>query len=94
MTIDRDKKIQYLPFEVNVIVTQRQDRQGDMKPAVELRRVTTDLEIVKNIVSATFHNRALVILPRFTDRTRSIGTLIDKGIMYYDHNDGQYHWTI
>lgn len=65
-----------LPFSVSIIITEK-----NSKPCLEIRRVTTDEQIIKDIIRCAFHNQPIIVLPQFTDRMRSISSLVDKGIL-------------
>lgn len=78
-----------LPLSVKVVVTDK-----NQKPCLELRRVTTNVNLIKAIVSAAYHGQPLIIMPEFTDKMASIATLIDKGILYYDAEVKEYRYAI
>ena len=61
-------------------------------PCVVLKKTTSDMELIKTILSSAFHNRPLIIIPKFTDKTQTINSLIQKGIIYRAE-DGQYYYT-
>lgn len=65
----------------------------DGKPSLELRKVTTDNDIIKGIISAAFHEKPIIIYPMFTNKIKSIGTLLEKGIIYKDIDD-KYYFTL
>lgn len=75
-----------IPIDLSIIVTQKNGY-----PAIELRRVTIEPEIIKAIVSAAYHNRPMIMVPKFTNSLQSLRSLIDKGILYQE--DGQYFFT-
>jgi hypothetical protein len=60
------------------------------KPCIELRRAITDQELIKAVVSAAWHEKPIIIIPRFKDKIRSLANLIDKGIIYKDQETEQY----
>lgn len=74
-------------FEVSVIVTQK-----NSKPAIELRSLTTNMELIKLIISAAYHNRPIIIMPKFTNKMESLNSCIQKGILYREGNE--YFFTI
>lgn len=80
---------QNLPFACSVIITERNGQ-----PAIELRRVTTDMEIIKTIVWCAMNNRDVIIRPSFTDTYKSLGSLIEKGVVYKNKETGLYHFTV
>lgn len=73
-------------FEVSLLI---QEKGG--KPAVELRSITTNTEIIKQIVSCAYHNRPILIMPKFTNTMQSLNSCIEKGILYVDN--GQFYFT-
>lgn len=77
-----------LPFEISVIVTQKNGL-----PAIELRKLTTHPDVVKQIVSATLRGQTIILKPRFRDDFRGISSLVEKGILYKNPSDGQYYFT-
>lgn len=80
---------QHLPFRISLIVTQKNN-----KPAVELRRLTTNLDVIKVLVTCAFHRRPVILIPEFTDNIQSINSLIEKGILYKNREDEKYYFTI
>lgn len=82
-----------LPFTLSVIVTEI--KSGEVvKPCVVLRRYTTDIDIMKQIIQAALNKVPLIIMPKFTDEIRSISSLIEKGILYRNADNGEYYFTI
>lgn len=77
---------QDIPLEISLIVTQKND-----KPCIELRKVTTDIKLIKIIVSCAFHNKPIVFVPKFTNQLHSLSSLVEKGILY--QKDGKYFWV-
>lgn len=72
-----------IPFTVSIIATQKNN-----KPCLELRRVTTDQEIIKNILMCAFDSTPIIIMPTFNNRIRAIASLIEKGILYQKKESG------
>jgi len=66
-----------LPLSVKVYITQKNGM-----PAVELRTLTTDVPIVKRLISCAIHEQPVVIMPMFTDKIKSLASCIDKGILH------------
>jgi len=87
------KETVILPLDVYLIVSQRLIGNTH-KPCIELRRVTTDADIIKNVLSAAFHNKPIIIAPMFRNRTKSMATLIEKGIIYLNNKDNKYYFNI
>jgi hypothetical protein len=73
---------------INVIVLNRGGR-----PSIELRRTFENIDLIKVIISAAFHNQPLIIQPIFQDLTKSIGSLLEKGIIYKGDDD-QYYFNV
>lgn len=71
-----------VPFDVNLIISHRNN-----KPCLEIRRVTTNLEVIKNIISCAFHDRPIIVYPMFTNRIKAIGMLMEKGILYKEGDE-------
>lgn len=78
-----------LLFEVNVYV---QNRAG--KAAVELRSLTGDINIIKALVTAAYHDQPLIIMPKFSSKLRSLNQLQQLKILKYDFEDDKYYWTV
>lgn len=67
---------QDLPVSVFLIITHKNG-----SPALQMRRTTTDPALIEQLVRAAYHEQPLIIHPAFQDKMRSIGSLIDKGIL-------------
>lgn len=78
-----------LPFEISVIITHHKGL-----PCIELRRSTTDIEAIKSLISCAFHSRPIIVLPIFQNRIRAISSLMDKGLIYLNKDDGKYYFNI
>lgn len=63
------------------------------KPCLILKKSIIEMALIKTIVSASFHNQPLIILPKFTDKMKSINSLIQKGIVYRKPN-GELFFTL
>lgn len=74
------------PFEINLIITEHKDQ-----PCLELRRRTIDLNIIQAIVSCAFRGQTIIVSPKFTDYSKSLGSLIEKGLIYKDEG-GVLRW--
>ncbi len=61
-------------------------------PCIVLRKEITDSEMIKKIINCSFYERPIILLPKFNDKIKSIGSLIDKGILYRKGND--FYFTI
>lgn len=73
--------------QISVIVTHKNNN-----PAIELRMVTQNLDVLKKVVQCAFHGNPIVLMPVFTDKIKSIGSLIEKGILYV--KGGDYFFNI
>lgn len=69
-----------------IIVTQKNG-----KAAMEIRKLFTEREIINTLTKAAFRQQPIIVYPIFTDRLKSVHSLIDKGILY--HRGGQYYFT-
>jgi len=78
-----------IPFEVGVIVTEKNNQ-----PCIELRRNTSNIDIIKKIVSCAYHNQPVTVLPVFYNRMRSLSALVEKGLIYRNVMDGKYYFNI
>lgn len=78
-----------IPIEISVIVTQKND-----KPAIELRRCSTDPRIIKQVLSCAYHGQPVTLLPTFTSPMQSLASMVEKGIVHKDPEDGQYYFLI
>jgi hypothetical protein len=77
-----------IPFEISVIVLEYNNL-----PGIELRKRTNDKELIKKLVSCAYHEIPILVLPKFSDRLKSINSLLEKGIIYYDKEKKQYFFT-
>lgn len=87
MVIETEVKKQELPFTVGIVVTFKNN-----KPALEIRRLTTDLDIIKTIVTCAFNNIPILVIPKFKDDLKSLSSLIEKGILY--KKEDKFYFTI
>ena len=78
-----------IPLCVNVIVTHKNDM-----PCIELRRATTDLDLIKFVISCAFHDLPMVMQPSFSNKMQSLRTLVEKGIIYRDSQNNQFFFNI
>jgi hypothetical protein len=77
-----------LPLDISVIISTKNNL-----PIIELRRKTSDDELIKKIVYSAINELPLDILPIFINRLQAINSLIDKSINYYDGDKGLYYFT-
>ena len=76
-----------LPLQINLIVI---DKHGI--PAIELRTMTTNPDLIKELVTSAFHNREIILKPTFTNIIQSTNSLISKGILYRG-DDGKLYFN-
>jgi len=77
-------------LKVPIIVSDKFD-----KPCLELRRQNiSNVEFMKQIISAALNGTSITIYPSFTDMHRSINTLIQKGIIYYNKDTKEYYYVL
>ena len=60
-------------------------------PVIELRRRVQEPVLVKAVLSAAFREQAIVLLPRFSDKVRSVASLCEKGLIYKEGDN--YYFT-
>jgi len=82
------EEINPIAYPISIVISERND-----KPCLELRKVSTDTEIIKAIISCAFHGRPIIVQPTFNDKVKAIGSLLEKGIIYKGA-DGQYYFTL
>lgn len=63
-------------LNINICVSEKNNQ-----PMIELRRIITDPDIVKAILTCTFYQSPITLLPTFTNQIKSISSLIEKGIL-------------
>lgn len=63
------------------------------KPILLLRKVVTDTENIKTVISSVFHSQPIILLPNFKDKLLAINNLIEKGIAYRNKKDGQLYFN-
>lgn len=80
---------QNLPYQVSVVITKKRSR-----PAIELRSLTTDKEIIKTLVYCAIYGKPVIVLPVFKDKLRSVASLAEKGVLYLDNKTGEYYFNI
>ncbi len=61
-------------------------------PCIVLRKEFNNPELIKKVISCAFHERPITLLPKFPDKIKSIGSLVEKGILY--RKDKQFYFTI
>lgn len=76
-------------FDVNVIVTSKNDL-----PAIELRRNTTNPEIIRAVIRHATHETPLLILPKFSNKMQTLNNLQEKGILSWDKESRRFVFNI
>lgn len=76
-----------IAYPVSLVISHKQD-----KPILEIRKSTSDTEVIKAILSCAFNNTPLIVQPTFSDRFKAISSLLDKGVIYAG-DDGNYYFT-
>lgn len=59
----------------------------DGKPALEMRKIVTDLELIKHIITSAYHDRTMVMHPNFTNKALAINRLIEVGLIHKEGNE-------
>lgn len=60
-------------------------------PAVELRSMTQNENLIKLILSAAYHGIPIIIMPNFRNSLQSLTSCIEKGILIREGNE--YYFT-
>lgn len=74
------------PLFFNLIITEKNG-----KPALEIRKVTTEPELIKIILENAFNDKPVIAYPVFTNRLKAISVLVDKGIIYKETDKFYYN---
>lgn len=61
-------------------------------PALEIRKLLTDYELIRMVIASAFLEKPLIIYPKFTNKFLAINTLIENGIIYKKGED--YFFTL
>lgn len=77
-----------VPLGINIIIS-----HNNGNPQIELRRKVSDPELIKQIISNAFYEEITLVLPKFNDRLKSLNTLIDKGYLVKNDENGQLEFT-
>ena len=76
-------------FHINLII---QNSGG--KPALELRRMTNNNEVIKLIITAAFESKPILVYPIFKNKLRAAATLCQKHVLQYNSDKGVYEYLI
>ena len=77
-----------LPITLSIVVSQRNG-----KPVIELRKTITDFITIKKILSCAYHEVPINSMPMFSNKIKSISSMIDKGIVYRNEDDNNLYFT-
>jgi len=55
-------------------------------PQIGLRKRTTDVNLIKTIISCAFYGQPIILQPTFSDKVRALATLTEKGIIYREED--------
>jgi len=64
------------------------------KPCVELRKVLTDVSLLKYILTCAYREQPMIIMPNFRDKLHSLNTMQKNGLVEYSYEDDQWHWLV
>jgi hypothetical protein len=89
MPVEEKENIKYMlmPLDVSIIVSVE-----NKQPILEIRRKIQDIETMKKIVSCAFNGIPIVVVPTFSNKIKSMSSLISKGIIYKEGN--MYYFNI
>jgi hypothetical protein len=74
-------------MELPIIVTSKNDL-----PALEVRRATSDLILIKMLVTCAIYDKPLIVLPTFKNKILSVNALIEKGILFRNKEDNKLYF--
>jgi len=79
-------------LESSVLVINVLVKEKDGKPAIELRALTQNPDLIKLLIRSAYHNIPVIAMPRFFNVVRSLSSCIEKGILIREE-DGRYYFT-
>jgi len=62
--------------------------------AIELRKTTSNTQLIKILIYCAMHDQPVLIFPAFTDKLRAICRLQEEGILEMDKESGKYYFLI
>lgn len=77
-----------IPYTINIHIIEKNN-----KPTIKLIKEINDEELIKTIITCAFHNKPIILQPIFTDRLKAISSLLEKGIIFKNKEDGSYYFT-
>ena len=57
------------------------------KPCLEFRKKIDNINTIKNIISAIYHEKPIIVLPITTNKLRFVNSLCEKGLVYRKDKD-------
>lgn len=84
-----DNEPYLFPLQTNLIILERNG-----KPALEIRKLISDPDYIKAIITAALSGKMIVVMPIFRDRIRAVGTLCEKNILEYNAEKKEYYYLI
>lgn len=60
-------------------------------PAVQLRKISSDMEVIKQLTRAALNEQPIILFPKFNDKLKSINAMLEKGILYIE--EGEYKFN-
>lgn len=66
----------------------------DRKPELSLRKKIKEKELIKVICHAAYRDKAVTIMPVFTNKMRSLAQMQEKGVIEYDSEKDLYYFKI
>lgn len=89
METKEEEQENIIPLEMNLAIMIKNDR-----PALELRKIITQEEYIKTIILSAFYNTPIIIQPTLRHRTKSLASLLEKGILYHNKETNTYDFNI
>jgi hypothetical protein len=77
-----------IPITLNIVVT-----TNNGSPCIDLRKSITEQETIRAILSAAYHDKYILVAPKFKDKLQALNGLMEKGIIYKDKEKDQYFFT-
>lgn len=71
------KYVKNAPLPLCLVISHKQN-----KPCLEVRKVITDMDSIKFILTCAYREIPIIAMPKFSDKIKSINSLVEKGIIY------------
>ena len=84
-----DENIIYIHFAVYLHLLKKNGLH-----ALEIRRITTDYNIIKAILDAAFNEAPIIVFPVFQNKLRAISRLQSENIIKYNPDLKTYEYLI